>query len=162
MESMLVDAGYPALFLVSFLAASLLPLGSEWLVALHVAAGGTTSTIVAVATAGNLLGAMTTYWIGLKGGDWLVRTALRISHAQQDRAAGIFRRYGAWSLLFSWLPVVGDPLCLVGGILRVPFAQFSMLVAIGKCGRYATVAWLAIEGKKTFFSSPLFHYLQLT
>jgi len=158
MEATLATGGYPALFIVSFLAATIVPLGSEWLLALQVAAGGTIATLVAVATIGNLLGALTTYWIGLQGGSWLIRRVLRISADQQGRAELFFSRYGAWSLLFSWLPVIGDPLCLMGGILRVSLARFTLLVAIGKVARYTFVAWLALAGKKAFFTAVMLHY----
>ena len=156
MESILVSAGYPALFLVSFLAATILPLGSEWLLVLQIAAGCNATATVVVATAGNLAGALTTYWIGLRGGDWFVRTALRIPVTRQERAIHFFERYGSWALIFSWLPVIGDPLCLIGGILRVSLLRFTLLVAMGKLGRYATVAWLTVMGKKTFFDAQLF------
>ena len=148
MESTLVTAGYPALFLVSFLAATLLPLGSEWLLVLQLIAGGNLVTAVLVATAGNLLGALTTYWIGLRGSDWLTTRLLRISAEQRERAHQFYRRYGSWSLLLSWLPVIGDPFCLIGGLVRVPFSRFVGLVALGKGARYATVAWLTLTGEK--------------
>jgi membrane protein YqaA with SNARE-associated domain len=158
METAFVTGGYPALFLVSFLAATIVPLGSEWLLALQTVNGGNPAAMVAVATFGNLLGALTTYWIGLKGGPWLIRNVLRISAEQQGRAERFFSRYGAWSLLFSWLPVIGDPLCLMGGILRVSLARFTLLVAVGKGARYATVVWLTLAGKKAFFSACVLHF----
>jgi membrane protein YqaA with SNARE-associated domain len=153
MESTLAAGGYPALFLVSFLAATMLPLGSEWLLALQVATGGNPVALVVVATVGNLLGALTTYWIGLRGGQWLIRRGLRISPDQQERAERTFRRYGVWSLLLSWLPVIGDPLCLMGGIMRISLPLFTLLVAIGKGARYATLAWLTLAGKSTVLGS---------
>lgn len=145
MEQLIANHGYPALFLLSFLASTLLPLGSEWLLVLLVVRRGDPLLAVAVATAGNYLGACTTYLIGLYGGTLLVRRLLRIDEAAEDRAQRLYQRYGAWSLLFSWLPVVGDPLCLVGGLLRVGFGRFSLLVGSGKLLRYAAVAWLTLQ-----------------
>lgn len=145
MEQLIASHSYPALFLLSFLASTLLPLGSEWLLVLLVLRRGDPLLAVAVATAGNYLGACTTYLIGLYGGTLLVRRVLRIDEAAEDRAQRVYRRYGAWSLLFSWLPVVGDPLCLVGGLLRVGFGRFSLLVGSGKLLRYAAVAWLTLQ-----------------
>ncbi|BDV44541.1 membrane protein [Geotalea uraniireducens] len=145
MEQLIASHSYPALFLLSFLASTLLPLGSEWLLVLLVLRRGDPLLAVAVATAGNYLGACTTYLIGLYGGTLLVRRVLRIDEAAEDRAKRVYRRYGAWSLLFSWLPVVGDPLCLVGGLLRVGFGRFSLLVGSGKLLRYAAVAWLTLQ-----------------
>jgi len=140
--------GYPTLFLVSFLAASLLPLGSEWLLTAMLCQGFPAWPVVAVATTGNYLGACTTYLVGIHGGPLLTGKVLRIDAPSRQRAENLFRRYGVWSLLFSWLPLIGDPLCLVGGVFRVPFPHFSMLVIIGKLGRYATLAALIAGGRQ--------------
>ncbi len=146
MESFLAAHGYPALFALSFLAATLLPLGSEWLLVALLLNRHDPLASVVVATAGNYLGACTTWLIGMYGGSWLIRSALRIDEQAENRARQLYARYGAWSLLFSWLPVVGDPLCLIGGVLRVGFGRFSLLVGTGKLARYAAVAWLTLGG----------------
>jgi membrane protein YqaA with SNARE-associated domain len=146
MHETLLSHGYPALFLLSFLAATLLPLGSEWLLVGLLLQHSEPVATVAVATAGNYLGACTTFLIGRYGGPWLVERVLRIDATARLRAQRLYGRFGAWSLLFSWLPVVGDPLCLVGGVLNVSFARFSLLVAAGKLARYAVVAWLTLRG----------------
>ena len=148
MHAFLADYGFTALFLLSFLASSLIPLGSEWLLATMLLQRHDPVASVAVATAGNYLGACTTYAIGLWGGPYLIRRLLRIADATRGRAERLFRRYGSWSLLFSWLPLIGDPLCLVGGALRTGFGRFSLLVAGGKAGRYAVVAWATLEGAR--------------
>jgi len=88
---------------------------------------------------------VTTYLIGMCGGDWLVTRILRVSPAQQDRARSHYLRYGSFSLFFSWLPVIGDPLCLVGGVLRVNFWLFTLLVASGKLARYAATAFITLR-----------------
>lgn len=147
MEQLIASHGLPALFLLSFLASTLLPLGSEWLLVLLVLRRGDPLPAVAVATAGNYLGACTTYLIGLYGGTLLVRRLLRIDAAAEDRARRLYCRYGTWSLFFSWLPVIGDPLCLVGGLFRVGFGRFSLLVGSGKLLRYAAVAWLTLQSR---------------
>jgi len=100
---------------------------------------------VGTATAGNCLGAVTTYLIGLYGGSWLITKLLRVSPEQQERARIHYSRYGVFSLLFSWLPVVGDPLCLVGGVLRINFWLFTLLVASGKFVRYAATAFVTLQ-----------------
>jgi len=143
MENLLIDWGLPALVGVSFLAATLLPVASEWLLAALVAGGVDPSLAVALATLGNTLGALTTWAIGLWGGPWLTAHVLRIGKGEQRRARNWYRRWGHWSLLLAWLPVVGDPLCLVGGLLHEPLWRFTLLVAAGKAGRYAAVAWAA-------------------
>jgi membrane protein YqaA with SNARE-associated domain len=149
MHDLFAVCGYPSLFLLSFLASTLLPLGSEWLLVAMIVQQRDPLTVVLVATCGNCLGACTSYAIGLYGGSLLAEKLLRIDAAARLKAESFFRRYGSWSLLFSWLPVVGDPLCLVGGVLRIPFTRFSFLVATGKVARYALVAWLALRGMES-------------
>ena len=136
--------GYVSLFFMSFLASTLLPLGSEWLLVAMLAGGYDPLSTVATATVGNYLGAVITYLIGIWGGSWLVEKVLRVSPDQQGRARTYYQRFGVYSLLFSWIPVVGDPLCLVGGMLRVNFVQFSLLVAVGKLARYVVTALVAL------------------
>ena len=136
--------GYLALFLLSFLASTVVPLGSEWLLVALVVAGYDPVLCVSVATAGNTLGACTTYGIGLFGGPFLIGRVLRISDEARQKAEKLYARYGSWSLLLSWVPIVGDPLCLAGGLLRVRFGRFSILVLIGKLARYTIVTLIAL------------------
>ncbi len=148
METILTDHGLPALLLLSFLASTLIPLGSEWLLAVLLLKGFDPLPAVAVATLGNTLGALTTYAIGLWGGPLLIRRVLRIDEASRQKAERVYARFGIWSLLFSWLPVIGDPLCLAGGVLRVGIRRFLLVVALGKLARYAAVAVMVLEGGK--------------
>lgn len=136
--------GYVSLFFMSLLASTLLPLGSEWLLVMMLTGGYDPFSVVVVATVGNYLGAVVTYLIGISGGIWLIEKILRVSPEQQEQAQQYYRRYGAYSLFFSWLPILGDPLCLVGGMLRVNFGLFSLLVASGKLVRYAVTAWITL------------------
>jgi membrane protein YqaA with SNARE-associated domain len=145
MHEWLNQPGFVTLFIVSFLASTLLPLGSEWLLVMMLANGYEPLATVAVASAGNYLGAVTTYLIGMYGGAWLVIKVLRVSPEQQVRARNHYRRYGVYSLFFSWLPIVGDPLCMVGGVLRINFWLFTLLVASGKFVRYAVTAWITLH-----------------
>ena len=152
MHENLAAYGLPALFVLSFLASTMLPLGSEWLlVALLVQKHDPLPSIM-TATAGNYLGACTSYAIGLYGGDFLIKKLLRIGDAERSRAERFFAKYGSWSLLLSWLPVIGDPLCLAGGVLKIPFTRFSILVATGKALRYSAVAWLTLKGVQSVTS----------
>ena len=130
--------------MLSLLASSLLPLGSEWLLVMMLVKGYPSVATVMTATAGNFLGALSTYAIGLYGGRWLIEKVLRISPDQQERAGNYYRRYGAFSLFFSWLPIIGDPLCLVGGMMRTSIWLFTLLVFSGKLMRYAVVAWITL------------------
>jgi membrane protein YqaA with SNARE-associated domain len=146
LESWLLEHGYPALFLLSLLASTLVPLGSEWLLAVLLVNGFDPSAVVSVATLGNSCGALTTYAVGLWGGPFLVQRILRISQESQQRAERYFTRFGSWALLFSWVPVLGDPLCLVSGVLRTRLWRFLILVTVGKFIRYLVVARLVLEG----------------
>jgi membrane protein YqaA with SNARE-associated domain len=145
MQEFLVEHGLPALFLLSFLASTLIPLGSEWLLVVLLLNGSAPAAAVTTATVGNWLGACTTWAIGVWGGPFIIRRILRISPPDEERAERFYNRYGSWSLLLSWLPVIGDPLCLVGGLLRVGFLRFSLLVFTGKLARYAAVAWFTLR-----------------
>jgi len=147
MREVLLSYGFFSLFLMSFLAATLLPIGSEWLLVALLLLKKDPVVAVAVASAGNYLGAVTTYGIGIYGGPFLTERVLGLDEAKTTRARHLYDRFGSYSLLFSWLPVVGDPLCLVGGLFRVKFLRFSLLVFTGKLGRYAAVAWLTVAGK---------------
>ena len=150
MEQWLLEYGYPALFLLSFLAATLVPLGSEWLLAVLLLNGFDLMIVVPVATIGNSCGALTTYAIGLWGGPYLIERILKISPGRQEQAELYFSRYGSWALLFSWVPILGDPLCLAGGVLRTGFWRFILLVSAGKFVRYLVVAKLVLKGALDF------------
>ena len=141
MHDYLINNGLPALFLLSFLASTLLPLGSEWLLVVLIIHGHSVESAVAVATLGNYLGACTTYLIGRGGAQYLITKLLRISGKDMARAHILYEKYGSWSLLLSWLPIVGDPLCLLGGIFKIHFFRYSMLVFSGKLTRYIAVAF---------------------
>ncbi|MBU0943370.1 MAG: VTT domain-containing protein [Proteobacteria bacterium] len=143
MESFLLDHGLPALFFLSLLAATLLPLGSEWLLVALILQGFPATQVVGVATLGNVLGAFITYGIGIWGSQFFMTKLLRIDKRQATRAMELYQRYGAISLLFAWLPIIGDPLCLAAGILRLQPLLFLFLVFLGKIGRYTLIAMLA-------------------
>jgi len=139
---------YVALFIVSFLAATLLPLGSEWLLVALLLGGKSPFLVVVIATIGNTLGGATNYLLGRWGSTWLIRKVLRITSEQQQRAESWFARYGSLSLLLSWLPVIGDPLCLVAGTLHTSLCRFFILVTTGKALRYISLTWLTLRGSE--------------
>ena len=123
----------------------MIPLGSEWLLIILLLGHSAPVETVGVATLGNTLGGCTTYWIGLWGADFFIRKILRINPENLLRAKTLYSRYGSWSLLLSWLPIVGDPLCLLGGIFRMRFFRFLFLIFSGKLGRYALVAFFTLK-----------------
>lgn len=97
---------------------------------------------VFTATVGNVLGSLITYGMGRLGNEALHRKWLRMSPLAIARGERWFQRYGRYTLLFAWLPIVGDPLCLVAGLSRSPLGWFAALVTLGKLGRYAFIAWV--------------------
>jgi membrane protein YqaA with SNARE-associated domain len=137
------------LFLVSMLAATILPGSSEAaLLALITREPHQAIALTATATAGNTLGAIMNWGLGR----WLLSYADRrwfpATAKQLQRASELFRHYGVWSLLFSWVPIVGDPLTVAAGVLKVPFVPFAILTALGKLARYVLVigAWRTMVG----------------
>lgn len=129
-------AAYAGLFAAAFLAATLLPAQSEAvLLGLLSLDRYPALMLLAVASAGNVLGSCVNYALGrfLAGSTRLQRL---VSPAQRARAETWYRRYGKWSLLASWVPVIGDPLTIVAGALRERFSLFLTLVTVAKLGRY--------------------------
>ena len=130
---------YAGLFLAAFLAATILPLASELPLAVIVRSTGDVVWPVAVATAGNYLGACTTYALARAA----VRRLAPSAESTSPRAIAAVRTYGPPALLLSWLPVLGDALVAVAGAASMPFGAFSVWTAAGKAARYAFVAWAA-------------------
>jgi membrane protein YqaA with SNARE-associated domain len=131
-------------FLSAFLAATILPFSSEIvLTAFYAAGGGEAVTLWLVASAGNVLGALVNWGLGRYFLHWQDRRWFPFREDQLERADAWFSRYGVWTLLMAWVPVVGDPLTFAAGFLRVNVWLFLVLVTIGKAGRYAAVLWLA-------------------
>jgi len=153
MAEFLTTYGLWSLFFISFCASTLLPLGSEWLLVALLLQGSNPVATIAVATIGNSLGAGTNYLIGFYGGDWLKEKVLRIDKNRQQRAEKWFNRYGSWSLLLAWLPIIGDPLCLVAGMLKTPLTRFSLLVTTGKGLRYTFLTILTLHGAEMLSQS---------
>lgn len=131
---------YLSLFAASFLSATLLPGFSEVTFAGLIAAGGDVLLLWLVATAGNTLGSVVNWLLGRYLLHFSNRAWFPVSQTELDRAGGWFRRYGVWSLLFAWLPIIGDALTLIAGIMRVNFPLFFILTAVGKAVRYAILA----------------------
>lgn len=149
----LPEIGLSTLFVVSFISATLLPMGSEpavfGLVKLN---PDLFWPAVLVATVGNTLGGMVSWWMGLGAGEaWHRLQAKRGAHAggapaappnpasSHRKAALWLERYGPKACLLAWLPVVGDPLCSVAGWLKLPFWPCVIYMAIGKFARYVTM-----------------------
>jgi membrane protein YqaA with SNARE-associated domain len=139
-------AEYAGLFVASFLAATVLPFQSEvvlfGMLLTHHYSG---ALLVAVASLGNVLGSCVNWALGRLLAQFEDRPWFPVRRAKIARAERWYHRYGRWSLLLSWVPIIGDPLTIVAGVLREPFPVFLALVAIAKIGRYLAVAGIAKE-----------------
>ena len=129
------DTGLWALFAAAFVSATVLPANSELVLAAVVrAAPQSLATAIAVATVGNTLGGLTTYFLG---------RLLPARTLPAERIVAKVRRHGAWTLVLSWVPIVGDGLCAAAGWLRVPLWAAALAMAAGKLARYIVVAHAA-------------------
>jgi len=131
-----------ALFFSALVSATLFPGGSEALLLYRLHEGGNALTLVFIATTGNVFGSLITYAMGRLGNAAVHHRWLRISEAATSRAEDWFSRFGTPALLLAWLPVIGDPLCLVAGLLRFRISLFLILVTLGKLLRYTALAWI--------------------
>jgi membrane protein YqaA with SNARE-associated domain len=132
---------YLTLFGWSFLAATIVPLGSEIYLAAVLVAGHSPVLCVAIATAGNYLGACTTFWLGGKAR----QLAMKQPDAPPSRSEKLVTRYGAPVLILSWVPILGDAIVAVAGAMRVPFFPFTLWTVMGKLLRYAVVAYATLK-----------------
>ena len=125
------------LFLAALLAATLVPAQSEAVLAGLILGGAhPVWLLVLVASLGNVLGSCVNWALGRFLADRVGARWFPVSARRLDQAAGWYRRWGRFSLLGAWLPIVGDPLTLAAGVLREPFWSFLALVTAAKLGRY--------------------------
>lgn len=136
-------AAHAGLFLSAFFAATILPAQSEAVLVGLLLAGHTPWTLLLVATVGNVLGAVVNWLLGrgLAGASsrWAPQQGPMLERAQRW-----YHRYGRWSLLLSWVPIIGDPLTVVAGMLREPLPVFLLLVTVAKLGRYLVLAAITL------------------
>jgi membrane protein YqaA with SNARE-associated domain len=135
---------YLGLFAVSLLAATVLPAQSEVVLAgMILAERYHLWLLILVASVGNVLGSVVNWFLGRFIAHFEGRRWFPVKRDQIAKAERWYQRYGYWSLLLSWAPVIGDPLTVVAGVLREPLPVFLVLVTIAKVGRYLIVAALA-------------------
>ncbi|MDH5761550.1 MAG: DedA family protein [Nitrospinota bacterium] len=139
------ELGYLGLFVAAFLAATILPLSSEVVLSALLLGGWSPVALVSVATVGNVLGSLTNYALGYWAGPKVGNKWLKISEEEFVKAERRFAKYGLFSLCFAWVPVIGDPITVVAGILRVRLLWFVVLVTAGKLLRYIAVSVLALQ-----------------
>lgn len=126
---------YLILFTTAFISATLFPLGSEALLIYDITQGYNIYLLLFFATFGNSLGSVVNYFLGLKGEEYLINKKL-LNEKYILKAKTYFDKYGSWSILFSWLPIIGDPITFVAGVLKFDFKKFLILVVIAKFSRY--------------------------
>ena len=129
---------YLSLFFVSFVSATLFPMGSEAVLLYDLSLGHSVLLLWFVATVGNTLGSLLNYWLGLKGERFLEKRGY-LSKEKMQKAYSRFEKWGGWILLLSWMPVIGDPLTFIAGVLRYDLKRFIMIVVLAKGVRYAVV-----------------------
>ncbi len=135
------EFGYIGLLTASFLAATILPLSSEAVLGLLLLNDLNPIILISFATFGNVLGSLVNYAIGFWGSTFFVEKVLKISENNFTKAEQRFGKYGVLSLFFAWVPIIGDPLTVVAGVLRVNILLFFILVTSGKLIRYIAVSY---------------------
>jgi membrane protein YqaA with SNARE-associated domain len=134
---------YLSLFSISFLAATILPLSSELMLAGLIATSNYDNLLLLiVASFGNVLGSIINWILGFYSRNLTIKKWVPFKGKQIENSSRWFNKFGKWSLLFAWVPIIGDPLTLVAGLLRVKFIEFLILVTIGKVSRYFLIYYL--------------------
>ena len=134
---------YLSLFVISFLAATILPLSSELMLAGLITTSNFDSLVLLiVASFGNVLGSVFNWALGFYSRNLTTKKWFPFKDEQIKRSSNWFNKFGRWSLLFAWVPIIGDPLTLAAGLLRVKFLEFLILVTVGKVSRYFIIYYL--------------------
>ncbi len=139
-------AVYAGLFLAALAAATILPMQSEAVLAGLLATGHYPAwLLITVASVGNVLGSVINWALGRGIAHYRDRPWFPVKADTLERAQGWYRRYGRWSLLLSWAPIIGDPLTVAAGVMREPLPIFLLLVTIAKVGRYLVLAAAVLQ-----------------
>lgn len=134
------------LFIAAFGAATLLLLQSEAvLLALFAQDVYAVWLLILVASLGNILGSCVNWYLGLKIEHFKAKKWFPVSETNLIKAQNIYQKYGFWSLLLSWVPIIGDPITLIAGLMRESFLKFLLVVSLAKTGRYICVYLLFIN-----------------
>lgn len=137
------DLSLWGLFISAFISSTIAPGGSEAVLAYMVSEGQfTTQNLVIIATIGNTLGALTTWFLGVLASKKF--PAEELLAKKKQKPLGLVKRWGVWALFFSWLPVIGDGLCFAGGWLKLPLIPSCIIIFLGKALRYTAIAYIFI------------------
>lgn len=140
----MTELGYMGLFVASFLSATIVPFSSEAVLFGMIAAGFEPVMVTTIATLGNWLGSMSTYFLGYLGNIERIERWLKISKEKTDMYRSKTERYGAWFGLLVWVPVIGDVLAVCMGLVRTPIIASTVLIFVGKALRYAIWCYLSV------------------
>jgi len=137
---------YFQLFIISFLAATILPLSSELVLSTMLLTNSFDKyLLLVVASFGNILGSSVNWYLGKKILIFKDKKWFPANERQITKGEIYFKKYGIWSLLLAWVPIIGDPLTVVAGILRVKFFTFLLLVSISKISRYIFLIFIIFK-----------------
>jgi membrane protein YqaA with SNARE-associated domain len=131
---------YLTLCFSAFVSATIFPMGSEALLIYDLEQGFDPFLLIFFASLGNILGSGVNYWFGLKGEEYLENKKVIKPH-QMEKSKKFFSKYGGYSLLLAWVPMIGDTFTFAAGILRYDIKKFFLFVSIGKVGRYLFLYW---------------------
>jgi len=129
---------YIYLFIISLIASTILPISSETLLIYYLYEQKSTTLLLLVAGVGNTIGSIINYYIGKKGVEYLISRE-KISRDRLFKSRELFDKYGGYTLLLSWVPIIGDPITLIAGTLRYNIKKFIIIVSISKFGRYVVI-----------------------
>ena len=143
---MIILISYFQLFIISFLAATILPLSSELVLSTMLLTDSFDKyLLLVIASFGNILGSSVNWYLGKKILIFKDKKWFPANERQIAKGEIYFKKYGIWSLLLAWVPIIGDPLTLVAGILRVKFFTFLLLISISKISRYIFLIFIIFK-----------------
>ena len=143
---MIILISYFQLFIISFLAATILPLSSELVLSTMLLTDSFDKyLLLVVASFGNILGSSVNWYLGKKILIFKDKKWFPVNERQIAKGEIYFKKYGIWSLLLAWVPIIGDPLTIVAGILRVKFFTFLLLISISKISRYIFLIFIIFK-----------------
>ena len=143
---MIILISYFQLFIISFLAATILPLSSELVLSTMLLTDSFDKyLLLVVASFGNILGSSVNWYLGKKILIFKDKKWFPANERQIAKGEIYFKKYGIWSLLLAWVPIIGDPLTIVAGVLRVKFLTFLLLISISKISRYIFLIFIIFK-----------------
>ena len=143
---MIILISYFQLFIISFLAATILPLSSELVLSTMLLTDSFDKyLLLVVASFGNIFGSSVNWYLGKKILIFKDKKWFPVNEKQIAKSEMYFKKYGIWSLLLSWVPIIGDPLTVIAGILKINFFTFLLLVSISKTSRYIFLIFIIFK-----------------